>query len=146
MGGTYEEGHMLTFKIILLVILGSAGNKQNKTAAGRSLHQHQKYPHCPLLVVVWYRITPYFDVFFRKMGSIIHRASQKTLGGNLSKIRRLVRKHRKNCKCCPGNYVIVNHYSSMSWFKFRNLSVVVNCVTKSLIHYSVYTTCNMARS
>ena len=77
MGGTYEEGHMLTFKIILLVILGSAGNKQNKTAAGRSLYQHQKYPHCPLLVVVWYRITPYFDVFFRKMGSIIHRASQK---------------------------------------------------------------------
>ena len=30
MGGTYEEGHMLTFKIILLVILGSAGNKQTK--------------------------------------------------------------------------------------------------------------------
>ena len=26
----------------------------------------------------------------------------------------------------------LNRYSSMSWFKFRNLSVIVNCVTKSL--------------
>ena len=43
-------------------------------------------------------------------------------------------KHRKNCKCCPGKYLIVNHYSSMSWFKFHNLSVIVNCVTKSLSH------------
>ena len=49
MGGTYEEGHMLTFKIILLVILGSAGNKQNKKIAGRSFFQHrEKYPNCPL--------------------------------------------------------------------------------------------------
>ena len=46
----------------------------------------------------------------------------------------LVIKHRKNCECCPGHYLIVNHYSSMSWFKFRNLSVIVNCVTKSQIH------------
>ena len=22
-------------------------------------------------------------------------------------------KHRKNCKCCPGHYLIVNHYSSI---------------------------------
>ena len=29
-------------------------------------------------------------------------------------------------------YLIVNHYSSMSWFKFRNLSVIVNSVTRSL--------------
>ena len=43
-------------------------------------------------------------------------------------------KHRKNCECCPGHYLIVNHYSSMSLFKFRNLSVIVNCVAKSLIH------------
>ena len=42
MGGTYEEGHMLTFKIILLVSLGSAGDKQNKNTAGRSLFQHQE--------------------------------------------------------------------------------------------------------
>ena len=41
-------------------------------------------------------------------------------------------KHRKNCECCPGHYLIVNQYSSMSWFKFCNLSVMVNCVTKSL--------------
>ena len=34
-------------------------------------------------------------------------------------------KHRKNCKCCPGHYLIINHYSSLSWFKFRNLSVIV---------------------
>ena len=43
-------------------------------------------------------------------------------------------KHRKNCECCPGHYLIVNHYSSMSWFKFRNLSEMVNCVTNSLNH------------
>ena len=41
-------------------------------------------------------------------------------------------KHRKNCECCPGHYLIVNHYSSMSWFKFRNSSEMVNCVTNSL--------------
>ena len=41
-------------------------------------------------------------------------------------------KHRKNCECCPGHYLIVSHYSSISWFKFRNLSVIVNCVTNSL--------------
>ena len=23
-------------------------------------------------------------------------------------------KHRKNCECCPGHSLIVNHYSSMS--------------------------------
>ena len=33
-------------------------------------------------------------------------------------------KHRKNCKCCPGHYLNVNRYSSMSWFNFRNLSVI----------------------
>ena len=43
-------------------------------------------------------------------------------------------KHRKNCECCPGHYLILNHYSSMSWFKFCNMSVIVNCVPKSLIH------------
>ena len=43
-------------------------------------------------------------------------------------------KHRKNSECCPGHYLIVNHYSSMSWFKFRNLSLIVNCVIKSLNH------------
>ena len=37
------------------------------------------------------------------------------------------KKRRKNCECCPAHYLIVNHYSSMSWFKFRNLSVIVNC-------------------
>ena len=44
------------------------------------------------------------------------------------------KKHRKNCECCPGHYLIVNHYSSMSWFKFRNLSEMVNCFTNSLNH------------
>ena len=43
-------------------------------------------------------------------------------------------KHRKNCECCPGHYLIVNHYSSMSWFKFHNLSVTVKCVTNLLNH------------
>ena len=42
------------------------------------------------------------------------------------------KKRRKNCECCPAHYLIVNLYSSMSWFKFRNLSVIVNCVTNSL--------------
>ena len=35
-------------------------------------------------------------------------------------------KHRNNCECCQGHYLIVNHYSSMSWFNFRNLSVIVS--------------------
>ena len=25
----------------------------------------------------------------------------------------VVHKHRKNCECCPGHYLIVNHYSSI---------------------------------
>ena len=41
-------------------------------------------------------------------------------------------KHRTNCECCPGHYPIVDHYSSMSRFKFRNLSAIVNLVTNSL--------------
>ena len=45
-----------------------------------------------------------------------------------------ISKHRKNCEGCPGHYLIVNRYSSMSWFKFPNLSVIVYSVTKSLIH------------
>ena len=51
-----------------------------------------------------------------------------------TKLIRQGKKHRKNCECCPGHYLIVNHYSWMSWFKFRNVPVIVNCVTKSLIH------------
>ena len=41
-------------------------------------------------------------------------------------------KHRKNGKCCPGHYLIVNNYSSfsISCFNFRNFSVIVNFVTK----------------
>ena len=34
----------------------------------------------------------------------------------------IIIKHRKNCECCPGHYLIVNHYSSMSWLKFRIVS------------------------
>ena len=44
------------------------------------------------------------------------------------------KKHSKTCECCPGPYLIVSHYSSMSWFKFRNLSVIVTSVIKSQIH------------
>ena len=100
MGGTYEEGHMLTFKIILLVSLGSAGDKQkNKTTAGSSFFQHQE--KISTLSPFACCLVSNNCFFFRKMGSITHRASQKTLGGNLSKIRKLVRKHRKNCECCP---------------------------------------------
>ena len=25
----------------------------------------------------------------------------------------IIMKHRKNCECCPGHYLIVNHYSSI---------------------------------
>ena len=59
MGGTYEEGHMLTFKIILLVSLGSAGDKQKnkRLQEGLSFNIRKKYPHCPLLLVVWCPIT-----------------------------------------------------------------------------------------
>ena len=52
----------------------------------------------------------------------------------LTKFVSSAKKHRKNCECCPGHSLTVNHYSSMSWFKFRNFSVIVNCVTKSLNH------------
>ena len=38
--------------------------------------------------------------------------------GKTLKLKWIVRKHRKNCEWCPGHYLIVNHYSSMSWFKF----------------------------
>ena len=51
-----------------------------------------------------------------------------------SRARERVKKHRKNCECCPGHNLTANHKASMSSFKFRNLSVTVNCVTKSLIH------------
>ena len=54
------------------------------------------------------------------------------LSSNRSKYGKIKKKHRKNCKCCPGHSLIVNHYSSISWFKFRNLSVIVNCVPNSL--------------
>ena len=30
-------------------------------------------------------------------------------------------KHRKNCECCPGHHLIVNHYSSMSWKSLKSL-------------------------
>ena len=50
-------------------------------------------------------------------------------------------KHRKNCECCPGHYQIVSHYSSMSWFKFSNLSVIVNRVTETLIHCQSQSKC-----
>ena len=31
----------------------------------------------------------------------------------------LALKHRKNCECCPGHCLIVNHYCSMSWFNLN---------------------------
>ena len=40
------------------------------------------------------------------------------------------KKHRKNCECCPGHYLIVTNKPLMSWYKFRNLSVIVNCVDR----------------
>ena len=50
-------------------------------------------------------------------------------------------KHRKNCECCPGHYLIVNHYFSMSWFKFCNLWVIVNCVNNSRIALNLNLNC-----
>ena len=47
-----------------------------------------------------------------------------------SNLGKSLKKHRKNCECCPGHYLIVNHYSLMSWFKFCNLLVIFNCVTE----------------
>ena len=66
-------------------------------------------------------------------GPIKNRPFSDFLGA-LQRIPSRITKHRKNCECCPGHRLIVNHYSSMSWLKFCNLSVTVNCVTKSLIH------------
>ena len=54
--------------------------------------------------------------------------------GQTCQLPKVGEKHRKNCECCPGHSLIVNHYSSMSWFKFCNLSVIVNCVTQGSIH------------
>ena len=31
-----------------------------------------------------------------------------------------LKKHHKDCEWCPCLYLIANHYSSMSWFKFHN--------------------------
>ena len=44
-------------------------------------------------------------------------------------------KHRKNYKCCPGHSLNVSYLPSKSWFKFLNLSEIVNCVSRSLNHY-----------
>ena len=38
-----------------------------------------------------------------------------------------------DCECCPGHYLIVNCLPPMSGFKFRNLSVIVNCVVIEVI-------------
>ena len=49
-------------------------------------------------------------------------------------IAHILKRNIVRCECCPGHYLIVNHYSSMLWSKCRNLSVIVNWVTKSLNH------------
>ena len=40
------------------------------------------------------------------------RSAQKRSAGKRLPVSE--KKHRKNCKCCLGHYLIVNHYSSMS--------------------------------
>ena len=52
-----------------------------------------------------------------------NRSSQQTL--NIARIANAVQ---------VGHYLIVSHYSSMSWFRYRNLSVIVTSVIKSQIH------------
>ena len=46
------------------------------------------------------------------------------------------KKHHKNCECCPGHYLIVNHYSSMNVMvqvsQYVNNSQLCHLVTKSL--------------
>ena len=55
-------------------------------------------------------------------GARVGHSSVATGGTRNLQIHKITKhKHRKNCKCCPGHYLIVNHYSSMSWFKFSNL-------------------------
>ena len=46
-------------------------------------------------------------------------------------------KHRNNCQCCPGHYLIVNHYSSMSWFNL-NCCLCSHCSQCLLVSTSVY--------
>ena len=49
-------------------------------------------------------------------------------------------KHRKNCECCPGHCLIVNHYSSMSWFNLNRClcSHWSHCSQCLLVSTSVY--------
>ena len=50
-----------------------------------------------------------------------------------SSLQNTLSKHRKNCEGCPGHYLIVNHFSSMSWFKFcKSIVSLSHLFTKSL--------------
>ena len=46
-------------------------------------------------------------------------------------------KHRTNCECCPGHCLIVNHYSSMSWFNL-NRCLCSHCSQCLLVSTCVY--------
>ena len=95
---------------------------------------------------VWFTCAPqgprlYFVVFVcksfkgggHKLWTVVSSCWTKALLLNVVFLNG-VYKHRQNCECCPGHHLIVNRLPPMSWFKFRNLSVIVNSVTKSLIH------------
>ena len=62
-----------------------------------------------------------------------HHTQHKTLPMGLSTFEA---KHCKNCECCPGHALSVNHYPWMSWLQFLYLSEIVNCVIKLLNHFS----------
>ena len=79
-----------------------------------------------------YSLQPYVHLYIFRL--LYHNPHFPITILTTTKLIRQGKKHRKNCECCPGHYLIVNHYSWMSWFKFRNVPVIVNCVTKSVIH------------
>ena len=55
----------------------------------------------------------YKRTYVKNMG--FNSSVYKTDFGGL--ISAIIVKHRKNCECCPGYYMMVNHYSSMSQYQ-----------------------------
>ena len=44
---------------------------------------------------------------------LLYSASSNSNTSSISVKDTFWKKHRKNCECCPGHYLIVNHYSSI---------------------------------
>ena len=49
---------------------------------------------------------------FRVAVSVVPISDQTSVAIRMFK-KHIFQKHRKNCECCPGHYLIVDHYSSI---------------------------------